>query len=410
MIKRLRIKYTVLAVSALFLLLTIIVAGMNLLNYRSVIDEADETLAVLSDNSGVFPSFENGMDWLPSGMSREIPFESRYFSVLLDKNNTPILIETSNIYSIDGVAAVRYAVEAAEGNDEKGFKDDYRYIVTSERIGKRITFLDCGRKIALFHEFRNTSIMIALAGYFVILLLVCFFVARFTRPVSESYEKQKRFITDAGHEIKTPLTIINADVDILKMDAEENEYLDDIKKQSNRLAELTNDLIKLARMEESKSNIQLIDIPASEIILETATSFQTIARSQNKEIVIQVQPMLTLLGDKSQVEHLITILLDNAIKYSPSGEAIKLGFVKHGKKLVLSVSNTSSVGLSADDIRHVFDRFYRADQSRNSETGGHGIGLSIAQAIVDIHGGKIGAASPDGNTFVITASFPARNI
>ena len=410
MIKRLRIKYTVLAVSALFLLLTIIVAGMNLLNYKSVIDEADETLAVLSDNSGVFPSFENGMEWLPSGMSREIPFESRYFSVLLDENNTPILIETSNIYTIDGVTAVGYAVEVAEEKDEKGFKDDYRFVVTSERIGKRITFLDCGRKIALFHEFRNTSIMISLAGYFVILLLVCFFVARFTRPVSESYEKQKRFITDAGHEIKTPLTIINADVDILKMDVEENEYLDDIKKQSNRLAELTNDLIKLARLEESKSNIRLIDIPASEIILETATSFQTIAKSLNKELVIQVQPMLTMLGDKSKVEHLITILLDNAIKYSPDGETVKLRFERRGKKLLLSVSNVSSVRLSVDDIRHIFDRFYRADQSRNSETGGYGIGLSIAQAIVNLHGGKIGAASPDGKTFVITASFPARNI
>ena len=410
MIKRLRIKYTVLAVSALFLLLTIIVAGMNLLNYRSVIDEADETLAVLSDNSGVFPSFENGMEWLPSGMSREIPFESRYFSVLLDENNTPILIETSNIYTIDGVTAVGYAVEVAEGKDEKGFKDDYRFVVTSERIGKRITFLDCGRKIALFHEFRNTSIMISLAGYFVILLLVCFFVARFTRPVSESYEKQKRFITDAGHEIKTPLTIINADVDILKMDVEENEYLDDIKKQSNRLAELTNDLIKLARMEESKSDIQLIDIPASEIILETAASFQTIAKSLNKELVIQVQPMLTMLGDKSKVEHLITILLDNAIKYSPDGETVKLSFERRGKRLLLSVNNVSSVRLSADDIRHIFDRFYRADQSRNSETGGHGIGLSIAQAIVNLHGGKIEAASPDGKTFMITASFPARNI
>ena len=410
MIKRLRIKYTVLAVSALFLLLTIIVAGMNLLNYRSVIDEADETLAVLSDNSGVFPSFENGMEWLPSGMSREIPFESRYFSVLLDENNTPILIETSNIYTIDGVTAVRYAVEVAEEKDEKGFKDDYRFVVTSERIGKRITFLDCGRKIALFHEFRNTSIMISLAGYFVILLLVCFFVARFTRPVSESYEKQKRFITDAGHEIKTPLTIINADVDILKMDVEENEYLDDIKKQSNRLAELTNDLIKLARMEESKSDIQLIDIPASEIILETAASFQTIAKSLNKELVIQVQPMLTMLGDKSKIEQLITILLDNAIKYSPDGETVKLSFERRGKRLLLSVNNVSSVRLSTDDIRHIFDRFYRADQSRNSETGGYGIGLSIAQAIVNLHGGKIGAASPDGKTFMITASFPARNI
>lgn len=410
MIRKLRIKYTVLALSALFLLLTIIVAGMNLLNYRSVIEEADETLTVLSKNSGVFPSYENGMEWLPSGMSRETPFESRYFSVLLDNKNSPILMETSNIYAIDGLTAARYAVEVAKGSDEKGFKEDYRFVVTSEQIGKRVTFLDCGRKLALFHEFRNTSIIMSLAGYFIIAVLVCFFVARFTRPVSESYEKQKRFITDAGHEIKTPLTIINADVDILKMDTPENEYLDDIQKQSLRLAELTNDLIKLSRMEESKNNVQCIDIPISEIILETAASFQSLARSQNKELDIQVQPMLTLLGDKSSIEHLITILMDNAIKYSPEGETVKLNFEKHGRKLVLSVSNVSSAQLSADDIRHVFDRFYRADQSRNSETGGHGIGLSMAQAIVSSHGGKIGAASPDGSAFIITATFPARNI
>ena len=115
MIRKLRIKYTVLALSALFLLLTIIVAGMNLLNYRSVIEEADETLTVLSKNSGVFPSYENGMEWLPSGMSRETPFESRYFSVLLDNENSPILMETSNIYAIDGLTAARYAVEVAKG-------------------------------------------------------------------------------------------------------------------------------------------------------------------------------------------------------------------------------------------------------------------------------------------------------
>ena len=120
--------------------------------------------------------------------------------------------------------------------------------------------------------------------------------------------------------------------------------------------------------------------------------------------------MLTMLGDKSKVEHLITILLDNAIKYSPDGETVKLSFERRGKRLLLSVNNVSSVRLSADDIRHIFDRFYRADQSRNSETGGHGIGLSIAQAIVNMHGGKIEAASPDGKTFMITASFPARNI
>ena len=286
MIKRLRIKYTVLAVSALFLLLTIIVAGMNLLNYRSVIDEADETLAVLSDNSGVFPSFENGMEWLPSGMSREIPFESRYFSVLLDENNTPILIETSNIYAIDGVTAVGYAVEVAEEKDEKGFKDDYRFVVTSERIGKRITFLDCGRKIALFHEFRNTSIMISLAGYFVILLLVCFFVARFTRPVSESYEKQKRFITDAGHEIKTPLAIIQTNADVLTLHYGDNKWLNNIKGQVKRLSELTKDLLTLTKSdEEINASYTISTFDAGKVTKEILNDYRTIIDEKNISIM-----------------------------------------------------------------------------------------------------------------------------
>ncbi len=406
MIRKLRIKYIALSLSALFLLLSIIVAGMNAFSYGAVVDEADETLSILSKYSGVFPDMSNGMEWLPSGMSRETPFESRYFSVLLDSNNDPILMETSNIYAIDGQTAAEYAKEVAEDNKESGFKGEYRFIASSETVGKRITFLDCGRKLKLFREFRNTSIFMALSGYLIIAVLVCFFVARFTRPVAESYEKQKRFITDAGHEIKTPLTIINADVDILKMDIEDNEYLEDITKQSKRLAGLTNDLVYLSKMEESQKSLALIEFPVSEVVQDTAESFTALAQTQNKNLLIQVESMLSMNGNSDAITKLVSILLENAIKYSPEGSEVSLSFMGQGHHMTLSVKNTSALPITEDNLRHAFDRFYRADASRNSETGGHGIGLSMAQAIVNAHEGRIGATSPDGSTFIITATLP----
>ena len=267
--------------------------------------------------------------------------------------------------------------------------------------------MDCGRKLALFRNFAMFSVSISLFGYVVTAILICFFAGKFIRPVAESYEKQKRFITDAGHEIKTPLTIIGADVDLLKMDYGENEYLDDIENQVKRLSGLTGDLVHLARMEESQKSLSMIEFPVSEIVRETAAPFQTLAKSQNKELVLQIQPEQSLCGNEKSVSQLVSILLDNALKYSPEGSTIRLNLEKQGRKLILKVSNLCLTPVTEEDLHHVFDRFWRADPSRNSETGGHGIGLSMAQAIVIAHGGKINATLQGENEFLITAVFSA---
>lgn len=407
MIRRLKIKFIALALTALFVLLAVIVAGMNLLNYKTVVDEADATLSLLSQNQGAFPDFEKGAPGrLPPGMSPEIPFESRFFSVLVNKDGKIVRTETSRIYAVDSLTAVRYAEEVLNKGSGRGFIGNYRYCSTPEADGTRITFLDCGRKLSLSQDFAVFSIAISLLGYAVTAIVICFFSGKFIRPVAESYEKQKRFITDAGHEMKTPLTIISANVDVLKMDMDENECLEDIEKQTKRLAGLTNDLVSLARMEESQNSLQMIDFPVSEIIHDTAAPFQTLAQTQNRELVCQVQPMLSMCGNNKAISQLVSILLDNALKYSPENSRIFLNFEKQGRRLVLSVSNDSSATLTGENLRHIFDRFYRADPSRNSAVGGHGIGLSMARAIVSAHGGKISAASHDGKSFLITAVFP----
>lgn len=407
MIRKLKIKFIALALTALFVLLAATVTGMNLLNYTAVVDEADTTLFLLSQNQGTFPDYYGGpTDWLPPGMSPEAPYEARYFSVVVSNSGDVICAETSRIFAIDSETASQYAKNVAQKNSSHGFLGDYRYISTSEVIGIRITFLDCGRELDLYRDFVAFSIGMSLLGYAITAVAVCFFAGKFIRPVSESYEKQKRFITDAGHEIKTPLTIISANVDVLKMDMGENECLEDIGKQTKRLAGLTNDLVYLARMEESQDSLQMVEFPISEIILDTTASFQTLAQTQDKELSYQVQPMLAMRGNDKAISQLVSILLDNALKYSPKGSCVLLSLERQGRKLILTVSNCAVTPLTEENLRHVFDRFYRADPSRNSETGGHGIGLSMAHAIVAAHDGKISARSPDGKSFHITVTFP----
>ena len=255
-------------------------------------------------------------------------------------------------------------------------------------------------------NFAIFSLVMSLVGFAIIAAVVIFVSGRFTRPVAESYEKQKRFITDASHEIKTPLTIISANVDVLKMDMGENEGLDEIQRQSKRLTELTNDLVYLSRMEEAGNKPQMIEFPISEVVSGAAAPFASIAASKMINYTVNVQPLLSMKGDERSISQLVSILLDNAMKYTPEGGRVELKLERQGRRLILTVTNTTASPITPDDLRHLFERFYRPDTSRNSETGGHGIGLSMAEAIVTAHGGKISAKAPENNVFQITAAFP----
>ncbi|MCH5256825.1 MAG: HAMP domain-containing histidine kinase [Lachnospiraceae bacterium] len=405
MIKKLKIKFIVLSMTSLFILLLIIVAGMNIINYTSVCNEADDILSLISQNRGVFPDFKGkGPNRLPPNMSPELQYESRYFSVLLDASGNLIHVETSRITSVDTSTAIEYAKSVMEKGKNRGFINNFRFVQSHEGNTTRIIFLDHGRKLDSFNRFLIISSGMALAGFIVVFFIISFCAGKITGPIAESYEKQKRFITDAGHEIKTPLTIINANVDILEMDIGKNECLEDIQQQSKRLTTLVNDLIYLARMEEAENSLQMIEFPVSEVVYETAMPFKTPALARNIDFTCNVQPMLSMRGNDKAIQQLVSILMDNALKYSPQGGSISLNFTRQNKILSLTVFNTTQTDVNPDDLKYVFDRFYRTDKSRNSETGGHGIGLSVAKAIVTAHSGKIHASTQDGHSFQITVT------
>lgn len=419
MIRKLRVKFIAMSMLSLLVVLLAIMGSVNLVNYQGIVEDADQVLDILVDNNGSFPRQENqkqgdgsappsdsGLGGLRE-LSPELPYESRYFSVLLNSEGEVETVDTGKIAAVDTSAAIEYAQEAVSRGTERGFLSDYRYAITSDESGTRVIFLDCGRNLSTFYTFLKASCGISAVGLAAVLLLMVLFSGRIIRPVAESYDKQRRFITDAGHELKTPLTIIDADAEVLEMDIGENEWLQDIRRQTDRLAKLTGALIALSRMEEGEEQFQMIDFPISDVVGETAQSFQALAKTQNKRFESSIQPLLTLHGDENAIRQLTGILLDNALKYSPEGGGeIALTLEQSGRSLRLLVRNTAE-GVTQESLEHIFDRFYRGDPSRSSaKVEGHGIGLSIAQMIVNAHKGKIAASLQNGDNLLMTVTLP----
>lgn len=425
MIKRLRRKFIVACMVSLAIVLTVILGGVNLMSYYKVISDADAVLTLLDANGGAFPKTRGGQEeksegnippesapvgkkdpFGQRGMSPETPYESRFFSVLLGGEGQVLQIDTGQIAAVDEKEATGYAQSVYASGHSSGFWGNYRYRMCEDEQGSLIIFLDCGRSLSSFRTTLIASVLLAILGLLSVLVLLLILSKHIVRPVAESYEKQKQFITDAGHELKTPMTVISADVDLAEMECGENQWLSDIRRQAQRLTDLTNDLIYLSRMEEEQPKLQIIDFPLSDVTEEMAQSFQALAKSQEKDFFIYIQPMLSFIGDEKAIRQLLSILLDNALKYSPAGGRLELRLEKQGRTVLLTISNTSAQPVEQNKLAHLFDRFYRTDQSRSSQTGGYGLGLSIARSIVLAHNGKIRAESPDGQILTVIIHLP----
>lgn len=409
---------------SLTLVLLLILGAVNAVSFQKATMDADRILYLLSENQGVFPKHffpEGGSIRDPQRerpivrsndrdhFSPETPFESRFFSVTVDEAGKPVFTDIANIAAIDSETAQQYAADVLASGKTVGFKENYRYLVSPQEDTTRIIFLDCGRGLASFKTVLLASFGMAGMGLLVVFILLLVVSGRIVKPLAESYEKQRQFITDAGHEIKTPLTIISADTDLLELEYGENEWLLDIRRQAQRLTDLTKDLIYLSRMDEEKPGVQFVEFPVSDVVEETAQSFQALAAQQGRHLELRIQSMLSLEGSGKDIRQLTSILLDNALKYSPQGTDITLTLEKDVKSIRLSVRNAIDQPMSRENLGRLFDRFYRVDGSRNSSTGGYGLGLAIASGIVTAHKGKIRAESPEEKTLVITATFPAAN-
>lgn len=422
-IEKLKKKIVIIASGATFALMAFLLIIINSINYSVVVSEADKVIDMLSKPGASFfegternnerpehyktpgkinrEGHRGKMPEMPGGMSPEVPYESRFFTVLVDNDGELVESDVSRIISVDDDSVKEYLSKALNSENERGFVDSFRYKKVNEDGRTRIMFLDCGRKLNAFNRFMWISIVIGLFGCLIVFIIMLFVSKQIVKPIAESYEKQKRFITDAGHEMKTPITIISINTDLLEDDIGENECLNDIRQQTGKLAGLTNELVYLSRMEETENRIQKTEFSVSNAVNETADEFAVAAEAGKIDFEYSAEPDISLKGSEEDIRRLISILLDNAVKYTPQGGKILLKLYSDKKSAVLKVTNTTGERISEESMRHLFERFYRTDESRNSETGGHGLGLSIAKAIVDAHGGRISAECCN-NEFEIT--------
>lgn len=432
MIRKLRVKFIILSTISLLLLLGIIIISSSLLTYKELVFNADRVLDMIADNGGhPAPMLPPGKAEVPEEeesdkhkgfmgrrvLSPEIMYEARFFAAEISASGEVLSVRTEHIAMVDEAEAGNYASNAYRKKSDRGFIGDFRYVKRSNTDGDKndihVIFLDCGRNLFTFRHSLWINCLISFLGLLVIFIVIVLFSGKIVRPVSESYEKQKQFISVAGHEIKTPITIIDADAEILAMEiGEENEWLQDICKQTKRMAALTNDLLTLSRMDENRQQFTMIDFPISDVVGETVQSFQTLAHSKQRNITAEITPMLSCHGDENSIRQIVGILLDNAIKYTKEREDgscddILLKLEKKNHSICLSVRN-SSEPVSDEQLRLFFERFYRTEQSRNSETGGYGLGLSIAKSIAKAHKGRITATVPIVETVQITITLPIK--
>ncbi|MEA4824518.1 MAG: HAMP domain-containing sensor histidine kinase [Clostridiaceae bacterium] len=402
MIARLRRRFILITMASVFTVLIIIVGGINLASSIAEERDASRLLDMLSAGDGFFPKPNKPFEHDFGDMSPETPYETRFFTVRFQPSGDVAAVNTGNIAAVGTDQAVDYALEVLSRERMDGYFGQYRYRVTDEGTeGTLVIFLDRTKSQLSRKSFLNASILISAAGLLAIFLSVWLLSKRVVRPFAERYEKQKRFITDAGHEIKTPLAIISADAEVLELETGENEWTRGIRHQVVRLTELTRSLIDLAKLDEETAAPIRVPFSLSDTASETVEAFSPLAATNGKCIRADVTPGITYTGDEQAIRRLFGILLDNAVKYAVPCGTIAFSVRKTGKSVVIACQNQVE-SIERGKLPQLFERFYRGDASRGGDTRGYGLGLSMAQAIVTSHKGKISAKSDDGKSVVFT--------
>lgn len=461
MIKNLRKKFIFAAMASTFGVLLVIMSILNIANYARMISRADDTLTELAEHGGQFDSsdFLKDGDKGSAGIadsnvdnsdikgymensdqtdkhppekpnrkfndrfSPETPFQTRYFSAVVSDGEIESY-NLDNIAAIDESDAGSYVRQVMDDDDDDGFVGIYRYkvvscdelsdsktadskttdsktteSVTAQKInGERIIFVDCRQEIEAVRNTLIYSVGVSLLGFMAVFLLVLFWSKKIFKPVAESYEKQKRFITDASHEIKTPLTIIDANTEVIEMESGESEWTRNTRDQVKRLTALTNQMVVLSRLDENPEPEEMIEFNMSDVAYEVIDHFVALSEVTGKKIKMEIQDGITYKGDENSIRQLISIFVDNAMKYAVQTEPIDISLKRDGRKIRFMLRNlTDGMQEGTQDI--LLERFYRPDSSRNSETGGSGIGLSLAKSIVEVHKGKI-TAKCDGEGYI----------
>ena len=405
MLKKMRWRFIGAAMAAFTAVVLTLLCFVNLWNYHSVTGQQDEALTRLMEVEDQQMPFSPGRgappfdDW--SHFSPEVQYSLRFFSVHYDTGGTVLGINQDYIASISESDAETYADAVLENGKAHGYESGYRYLVSTAEDETVVLFLNSEREIQGMRSLLWITLAIAAACLAVVFGLVVLLSRRAITPYLKNMEAQKQFITNASHELKTPLTAISTSADVLAMEHEGDEWVRNIQVQSGRLARLITSLVALSRLDEENPFPVRTEFSLSDALWEISEPFVSLAQAKGKTYTQDIADGLTVTGDRTAIQQMVSILLDNALKYSPDGGSISLIARRSGKKSEIAVSNTVDMARPIDTSR-LFDRFYRADESHSSAVSGTGIGLSIVKATAEAHGGTI-SARQEGRVMMFTA-------
>ena len=397
MLRKLKVRFILLSMVSMTATLAIAFTAVNITLWARVTSRTDQIIDYLYENGGSFPVIGDSMN--EKLFHDETPFQTRYYVVIIKggeySGSNYSHISLDRIKDIDEQIA-----NILKQNKERGYIDNSRYGCFDYDDGKMLIVLDCHTDLILVNTLLTITLVTILSCVVIVFILLTVFSKYVIKPFEENREKQRRFITDAGHELKTPIAIIQSNTEVMEMIEGENKWLGNIKAQTVRMSKLVKGLIELSKMDEqvlSEKEKQKIDL--SEIVSNSVESFIVPAQAKGIEIKTDIDDEVTVMGDLEDIVRLVGILLDNAVKYTDDRHLIEVGLKRKSKKVYLTVSNTCK-GIDRESVPKFFDRFYRSDKSRNSQTGGYGIGLSMAQMIVQNHKGKISVSYTDDEKIV----------
>ena len=375
MIKQLQRRFIKIAMLSFCIVVFLIVGLTNVLNYVRAKKEIEENLSVVLENLDVIQQTEKNWKWNYGRKDTEdnyvyaedadtkedidaILSGVRFFTVTLDAEGNVIRTNTKNTNTVDARRAAEIALDLHRKGKTDGYGKYSRYRAVSSGNDLIYVFVNCKRKLRECNNFLKTSLLSAILELIAVFFPVYFFSRAVVRPVQESVEKQKAFITNAGHEIKTPLTIIDANTDVIELTSGETEWTKSIRNQIRRLTKLTEELVGLAKLQEIEQLTGPQKIQLSDLLQDACEQFETVAKTHGKELGWDLQQNLWVYGDEAMLERLFSILLDNAIKYADEKAGISVSAKRNGKYILVEVRNPADRG-SVYPVRRPLWNFIR---------------------------------------------------
>jgi len=404
MFKSLRRKFVATSVASVAVVIILMASTLNFINYYKMGQRVDDSLYEASKSSALVTIFSDGEEDMivTKNTASKTPNNNGFSIAKIDENKNVIRSYRDDVLIKGKDDLQKLVTDAVNESSTSGYVGTYRYLKVNNDAGNLVLLLNTQRDLDSFHAFMRNSIIVSSIVILSVFILLVLISKKVIAPIQQSYQKQKQFITDASHELKTPLAIIRSNTDVLELENGDSTWTKNIQNQVDRLTSLVNSLVVFSRMEE-KDTAEKVKFNLSESLHARIDDFEELASFQKKHIIADIDNNIYYRGEQQAIAQLMDILLENAIKYATKETNINVTLKKNKKYAMMKISNQANV--KKGDLRKVFDRFYRLDESRNSTVKGYGIGLSMAKLIAEKHKEVIKAYAPEDGIFKIEVRF-----